>query len=62
MFHARTKQIEIEYHFVREEVANGTLITCFVSATDQLADIFTKALSKTPFTKIHLKLGVDDTT
>lgn len=48
--------------FVREEVANGTLITCFVSATDQLADIFTKALSKTPFTKIHLKLGVHDTT
>lgn len=46
VFHARTKQIEIDYHFVREKVALGTLVTLFVSFIDQVADTFTKPLPK----------------
>ena len=45
MFHARTKHIEVDYHFVRERVAQKLLEIEFVSSGDQIADGFTKALS-----------------
>jgi histone deacetylase 1/2 len=44
VFHARTKHIEIDYHFVRERVANNRLAIKFISTKDQIADGFTKAL------------------
>jgi hypothetical protein len=44
VFHARTKHIEIYYHFVRERVANNRLAIKFISTKDQIADGFTKAL------------------
>jgi hypothetical protein len=45
VFHARTKHIEVDYHFVRERVAQKLLEIEFVSSGDQIADGFTKALS-----------------
>jgi histone deacetylase 1/2 len=44
VFHARTKHIEVDFHFVRERVAQKRLHVRFVSSKDQLADIFTKPL------------------
>jgi len=44
VFHARTKHIEVDYHFVRERVKNRLLEIDFVSSKDQVADGFTKAL------------------
>jgi hypothetical protein len=46
VFHARTKHIEIDYHFVQERVARKLLEIRFVSTKDQLADGFTKHLSE----------------
>jgi hypothetical protein len=40
--HARTKHIEIDFHFVRERVAEGALQVKFISSSDQLVDVFTK--------------------
>ncbi|KAL6328179.1 hypothetical protein AAG906_034322 [Vitis piasezkii] len=58
VFHARSKHIELDYHFVREKVASGVLITRFLPSSLQVADIFTKALPKTSFQVFRFKLGV----
>ncbi|GKV21611.1 hypothetical protein SLEP1_g31573 [Rubroshorea leprosula] len=49
MFHARTKHIELDYHFVREKVTLGSLVMRYISSIDQIADIFTKPLPRTQF-------------
>ncbi|WVZ53456.1 hypothetical protein U9M48_004396 [Paspalum notatum var. saurae] len=45
VFHARTKHIEVDYHFVRERVTRNLLEVDFVPSADQIADGFTKALT-----------------
>ena len=44
VFHARKKHIEVDYHFVRERVAQKLLDVRFISSSDQLADGFTKPI------------------
>ncbi|CAL8171708.1 unnamed protein product [Prunus armeniaca] len=46
VFHARTRHIKLDYHFVREKVALGSHRVCFIPSIDQLADLLTKALHK----------------
>ncbi|KAJ8772962.1 hypothetical protein K2173_028139 [Erythroxylum novogranatense] len=48
-FHARTKHIEVDFHFVRERVAAKALEVRFISSQDQIADIFTKPFGSTIF-------------
>uniref|UniRef100_A0A2N9I9N7 CCHC-type domain-containing protein n=1 Tax=Fagus sylvatica TaxID=28930 RepID=A0A2N9I9N7_FAGSY len=58
VFHARTKHIELDFHFVREKVAAGALTTRYVPSQSQIADLFTKAVSKDVFHRFRHKLGV----
>ena len=58
VFHARTKHIEIDFHFVRDMVASKTLLVRFVSTDDQLADLLTKPLSSPQFVLFCSKLNV----
>ncbi|RVW95106.1 Retrovirus-related Pol polyprotein from transposon RE1 [Vitis vinifera] len=58
VFHAHSKHIELDYHYVREKVASGVLITHFLPSSLQVANIFTKALPKTSFQVFRFKLGV----
>lgn len=58
VFHARTKHIKIDYHFVREQVAAKLLDIRFISTTDQLADGFTKALSENLMIKFRNNLNL----
>ncbi|MFS7965082.1 putative RNA-directed DNA polymerase [Helianthus anomalus] len=44
--HKRAKHIDIDYHFLRELVTSGKLVTKFVPTKLQVADIFTKSLPK----------------
>jgi hypothetical protein len=46
VFHARSKHIELDYHFVRERVSLGLLVTQYIPTNDQVADLFTKPVSK----------------
>ena len=44
VFHAKTKHIEIDYHFVRKKVALGLLITRYVPSQELSTDLSTKPL------------------
>jgi histone deacetylase 1/2 len=59
IFHARTKHVEVDYHFVRDRVANKEIQIRFIPSHDQLADVFTKPLPTAPFTAFWFKLQVD---
>lgn len=58
VFHARTKHIKIDVHFVREQVLEGALEVRYVPSADQLADCLTKSLTISQFTYLRSKLGV----
>uniref|UniRef100_H3H8M3 Integrase catalytic domain-containing protein n=2 Tax=Phytophthora ramorum TaxID=164328 RepID=H3H8M3_PHYRM len=57
-FHKRTKHIDIRYHFVREKVEDGQVVLQYVSTTDMLADMMTKAIPATQFSVLRTKLGI----
>ena len=61
MFHARTKHIEVHYHFIRERVIAGDIDLVYVSTEDQVvADISTKALGVEKLRRFRTMLGVYD--
>jgi histone deacetylase 1/2 len=59
VFHARTKHIEVDYHFVRERVARRLLDIRFIPSGDQLADGFTKSLSSRLLEAFRRNLNLD---
>jgi histone deacetylase 1/2 len=58
VFHARTKHIEIDFHFVRERVAKGALDVRFISSSDQLADVFTKPATRQMLDRFRTNLNL----
>jgi hypothetical protein len=58
VLHSKTKNIPIKYHFLREKVTNQVVQVQYIPTTEQIADIFTKPLAKTPFEYLRHKLGV----
>jgi len=58
IFHARTKHVEVNYHFIREKIARKDLITRYLPTLDQIADIFTKGLTSARFFLLRDKLKV----
>jgi len=59
IFHACTKHVEVDYHFVRDRVAKKEIQIRFVPSRDQLADVFTKPFPVASFTAFWFKLRVD---
>jgi histone deacetylase 1/2 len=59
VFHARTKHIEVDYHFVRERVAQKLLDIRFIASGDQVADGFTKSLSTRQLEVFRRNLNLD---
>lgn len=52
IFHAKTKHVKIDYHYIREKVLSKVVSVLFVCSQDQIADICTKSLSKLRFLRL----------
>lgn len=53
IYHSRTKHVEVRHHFVREKVLSKEIALDFVPSSDQVADIFTKALGRVAFVRLR---------
>ena len=58
VFHARTKHIEVHYHYVREQILSGNLHLSYCPTKDNAADIFTKPVAQTLLHDHMITLGV----
>ena len=58
VFHARTKHIEVHYHFIRQRVLTGDVDLQHISTNLQTADIFTKALGADKLWQFMTDLGL----
>ena len=47
--HVRTKHVEVNKHFIKEKVEDGTICMVYVPTNKQVADVLTKALSRRSF-------------
>ncbi|MCO5600836.1 hypothetical protein L7F22_054951 [Adiantum nelumboides] len=58
IFHARTKHIEVHYHYVRERLLAGEISFAYVPTLDNLADLLTKALFREKLEAFCRALGL----
>lgn len=58
VFHNRTKHIDVQYHFVREKVADGTVTLDFVPTKLMAADLLTNALPRDRHVALCNLIGV----
>jgi hypothetical protein len=56
--HARTKHIDIQYHFIRQHLAERTISLQFIGTEDMAADSLTKALDRVKHEKGMRMLGL----
>jgi hypothetical protein len=58
MSHARSKHIEVRWHFIREKVEEGLIKVQFVGTNDQVADGLTKPLVGEKLSKFVSNIGL----
>ena len=58
VFHARTKHIEVHYHFIRERIMAMDVDLQHIHNNLQMADIFTKALGADKLRQFMMNLGL----
>ena len=58
VFHARTKHVEVHYHFIREKVLQEEIEMRQIKTDDQVADLFTKSLSTSKLEMFRRQLDI----
>jgi hypothetical protein len=56
--HQRSKHIDIRYHFIREQVAQGAIDLVYIPTTDMAADQLTKPLSREQHARCARLMGL----
>lgn len=56
--HARTKHIDIKHHFLRDNISKEAITLDYINSKNQIADILTKSLNESIFTKLRRELGI----
>lgn len=56
--HEKTKHVEIDCHFIREQVTAGSICLTYVSSSNQVADVLTKVLNVDQHQFLLSKMGV----
>ena len=59
-YHARTKHIDIQYHFVREQVQKGEIELVYCPTEEMVADQMTKPLAKERHRKLCKMMGIEN--
>ena len=57
-YHARTKHIDIQHHYVREKVEDNTVAFHYIPTTEMIADMLTKAVNKNQHEKLTSLTGL----
>jgi hypothetical protein len=58
VYHAKTKHIEVHYHFIKEKILAKEINLIHVNTENQVANIFTKALGIDKLRKFRKMFGV----
>ncbi|KAH9783113.1 hypothetical protein KPL71_009187 [Citrus sinensis] len=58
VYHAKTKHVELDIHFIRDKVTAKQITVQFIPSEDQNADVLTKALTFNQFHYLRSKLNV----
>ncbi|KAK3036184.1 hypothetical protein RJ639_030254 [Escallonia herrerae] len=54
----RTKHVEVDHHFIKEKIDDGSVYLMHVPTREQTADVLTKSLHKPSFENLVSKLGM----
>ena len=57
-FHARTKHIDVQCHWIREAIANGRIRLQYLHTNEMKADLLTKALGRIKFDQMVDLIGM----
>ena len=58
MFHAKTKHVDVKYHFIKVLIENKQLQSVKIHTTENHVDLHTKGLPKESFKHCHKLLGI----
>jgi hypothetical protein len=60
--HARTKHIDIKYHYIREQVSNEAVSIYYINTEAMIADVLTKPLARPHHHKLIAQFGIQSGT
>lgn len=60
MYRERTKHIELNCHFVRKHILDGTISVFYIAIKDQVVDLLTKALERQQHESLLNRYGIKD--
>ena len=58
MFHNKSKNIEIKYHYIRDMVQRGAMKLQYVVMDEPIDDVFTKPLARVKFEYFRENISV----